>query len=149
MWLKLYLRYELQEPMLLARHGYKTPFDALQDKTRSILTQIVAYLDYSSMARSRNVAPDAITGLSGDGGPSDDPHEETGAVFVHAVRTQATDELKVAAAEYGIKLEDLAIIDRRFKGDIAAKMNELTTRALEAQVESANLARENQASCNV
>jgi len=121
--------------MLLARHGYPTPFDALQDKTRSILTQIVAHLDYSMMARTRTAAP--------EGGVAPDEDQDVGAVFVSAVRTQATDELKIAAAEYGIKLEDLAIIDRKFRGEIAAKLDSLTTRALEAQVESANLDREN------
>lgn len=45
--LRMYLRYELQRPLELARHGYRTPFDSLQDKTRSILTQILAHLDYS------------------------------------------------------------------------------------------------------
>lgn len=131
-WLRLYLRYELQHPLQLARHGYPTPFDALQDKARSILTQIVAHLDYSTMARTRNAAPDLHDG-----------EDDAGAVFVSAVRTQAIDELKVIAREYGIKLEDLAIIDRKFKGEIAAKLDLLTTRALEAQVESANLDREN------
>lgn len=132
-WLRLYLRYELQQPLQLARHGYPTPFDALQDKARSILTQIVAHLDYSTMARTRNAAPELHEGEDGD----------AGAVFVSAVRTQAIDDLKVVAREYGIKLEDLAIIDRKFKGEIAAKLDSLTTRALEAQVESANLDREN------
>jgi regulator of protease activity HflC (stomatin/prohibitin superfamily) len=131
-WLRLYLRYELQQPLQLAKHGYPTPFDALQDKARSILTQIVAHLDYSTMARTRNAAPEFHDG-----------EDDAGAVFVSAVRTQAIDELKVIAREYGIKLEDLAIIDRKFKGEIAAKLDSLTTRALEAQVESANLDREN------
>jgi hypothetical protein len=30
------------------------------------------------------------------------------------------DELKIAAAEYGIKLEDLAVVDRRFKGEVVS-----------------------------
>ncbi|GMK59045.1 hypothetical protein CspeluHIS016_0700600 [Cutaneotrichosporon spelunceum] len=132
-WLRLYLRYQLLHPLQLAQHGYPTPFDALQDKARSILTQIVAHLDYSTMARTRNAAPDVHDSDGGD---------DVGAVFVTAVRTQAIDELKVVATEYGIKLEDLAIIDRKFKGEIAAKLDKLTTRALEAQVESANLQRE-------
>ena len=53
------------------------------------------------MARSRNAAPDTVTQ------PDDD---DVNSVFVSAVRTQATDELKVVAAEYGILLHDLAII---------------------------------------
>jgi hypothetical protein len=110
-WLKLYLRYQLQRPLQLARHGYPTPFDALQDKTRSILTQIIAHLDYATMARTRNAGPDGITA-------NDEHDDDVGAVFVSAVRTQAIDELKVAAAEYGIALSDLAIVDRRFKGHI-------------------------------
>ena len=36
-----------------------------------------------------------------------------------------------------------AVIDRQFKGDIAATMEKLTTRALQAQVEAANVDREN------
>lgn len=56
------------------------------------------------MARSRNAAPDVMS----DAHP--DEQEDVSSVFVSAVRTQATDELKVVAAEYGIKLEDLAII---------------------------------------
>lgn len=38
---------------------------------------------------------------------------------------------------------DIAVIDRQFKGDIAATMEKLTTRALQAQVEAANVDREN------
>jgi hypothetical protein len=37
----------------------------------------------------------------------------------------------------------VAVIDRQFKGDIAATMDKLTTRALQAQVEAANVDREN------
>ena len=37
----------------------------------------------------------------------------------------------------------IAIVDRKFKGEIARVMDHLTTRALEAQVESTNLDREN------
>lgn len=124
----MYLRYELQRPLELARHGYRTPFDALQDKVRSILTQILAHLgkriqildlqflpnffcfhanpqDYSSMARSRNFATDAINDPS-----HQHDADDVGTVFVTAVRTQATDELRIVAADYGIKIEDLAII---------------------------------------
>lgn len=43
-YLKVYLRYQLEKPLLLAIHGYATVFDALQDKVRSILTQILAHL---------------------------------------------------------------------------------------------------------
>jgi len=97
----MFLRFQLITPLALARHGYETPFDALQDKTRSILTQVLAHLDYSAMARSRNAAPDALV---------DSQHDDDGNnIFVSAVRTQAIDELKVVAAEYGIRLEDLAV----------------------------------------
>jgi hypothetical protein len=112
-WLRIYLRYQLQRPILLACHGYDTPFDALQDKTRSILTQIIAHLDYSTMARTRNAAPEDVA-------PNDHENDDVGAVFVTAVRSQAMDELKIAAAEYGIKLEDLAVVDRRFKGEVVS-----------------------------
>jgi hypothetical protein len=87
------------------------------------------------MAKSRNVG----SGLS-------DPNEEADdvqAAFVDAVRNQATDDLAAVAVEYGILLKDLAIVDRKFKGEIARVMDHLTTRALEAQVESSNLDREN------
>jgi hypothetical protein len=103
----MFLRYQLISPLSLARHGYETPFDALQDKTRSILTQVLAHLDYSAMARSRNAAPDAIV---------DSQHDDDGSnIFVSAVRTQAIDELKVAAAIYGIQLEDLAYVSILFR----------------------------------
>jgi hypothetical protein len=87
------------------------------------------------MAKSRNIS----TNLN-------DPTEEQDvaqAAFVDAVRTQATDDLAAVAVEYGILLKDLAIVDRKFKGEIAQVMDHLTTRALEAQVESTNLDREN------
>ncbi|KAJ7063072.1 band 7 domain-containing protein [Mycena amicta] len=48
--LRLYLKWQLVEPLKLTTHGYNTPYDALKDKTQSILTQIVSHLDYSSMA---------------------------------------------------------------------------------------------------
>lgn len=44
-----YITRQLTEPLKLTTHGYNTPYDALRDKTQSILTQIVAHLDYSAM----------------------------------------------------------------------------------------------------
>ncbi|KAF8969857.1 hypothetical protein BDZ97DRAFT_2055545 [Flammula alnicola] len=108
--LTIYLKWQLTEPLKLTTHGYNTPYDALRDKTQSILTQIVAHLDYSSMVKQR---------------------------------TRAMDDMHEAALEYGIILKDLAVIDRQFKGEIAATMDKLTTRALQAQVEAANVDREN------
>lgn len=63
--------------------------------------------------------------------------------FLDALRSRAMDDLHNAALEYGIVLKDLAVIDRQFKGDIAQTMDKLTTRALQAQVEAANVDREN------
>ncbi|GJE85462.1 band 7 domain-containing protein [Phanerochaete sordida] len=129
--LTIYLKWQLIEPLKLATHGYNTPYDALRDKTQSILTQIVAHLDYSSMVKQRSLGPD----LDDDTDPS--------SVFLDALRTRAMDDLHAAALEYGIVVKDLAVIDRQFKGEIAATMDKLTTRALQAQVEAANVDREN------
>jgi hypothetical protein len=87
------------------------------------------------MAKSRNVGSSIAEPSEGE--------EDVQAAFVDAVRTQATDDLAAVAVEYGILLKDLAIVDRKFKGEIARVMDHLTTRALEAQVESSNLDREN------
>ncbi|KAI0039562.1 band 7 domain-containing protein [Auriscalpium vulgare] len=130
--LTLYLKWQLTEPLKLATHGYQTPYDALRDKTQSILTQIVAHLDYSSMVKARSIGPDNME--EGADGSSQ---------FLDALRTRAMDDLHVAALEYGIVLKDLAVIDRQFKGEIASTMDHLTKRALQAQVEAANVDREN------
>ncbi|KZV74315.1 band 7 domain-containing protein [Peniophora sp. CONT] len=132
--LTLYLKWQLTEPLKLATHGYETPYDALRDKTQSILTQIVAHLEYSSMVKQRSMAPEMQ-----DEKERDDPSSQ----FLDSLRTRAMDDLHTAALEYGIVLKDLAVIDRQFKGDIAATMEKLTTRALQAQVEAANVDREN------
>jgi len=130
--LTIYLKWQLNEPLKLTTHGYNTPYDALRDKTQSILTQIVAHLDYSAMVKQRSLGPDNME----DGA---DPSS----AFLDALRTRAMDEMHMAALEYGIVLKDLAVIDRQFKGEIAATMDKLTTRALQAQVEAANVDREN------
>ncbi|TFK72550.1 hypothetical protein BDN72DRAFT_763040 [Pluteus cervinus] len=130
--LTIYLKWQLTEPLKLATHGYNTPYDALRDKTQSILTQIMAHLDYSSMVKQRSLGPDNME----DG---NDPSS----AFLDALRTRAMDEMHEAALEYGIILKDLAVIDRQFKGEIASTMDKLTTRALQAQVEAANVDREN------
>jgi len=130
--LTIYLKWQLTEPLKLTTHGYQTPYDALRDKTQSILTQIVAHLDYSAMVKQRSFAPG---GMEENQGPS--------SAFLDALRTQAMDEMHVAALEYGIILKDLAVMDRQFKGEIAATMDKLTARALQAQVEAANVDREN------
>ena len=72
-----------------------------------------------------------------------DDNTDSNSAFLDALRTRALDELVEASTEYGIVLKDLAVIDRQFKGDIAATMDKLTTRALQAQVEAANVDREN------
>jgi regulator of protease activity HflC (stomatin/prohibitin superfamily) len=130
--LKIYLKWQLLEPLKLATHGYDTPYAALRDKAQSILTQIVAHLDYSSMVKQRSFGPDQM-----------DDGSDGSSAFLDALRTRAMDDLLLAAQEYGIVLKDLAVIDRQFKGDIAATMDKLTTRALQAQVEAANVDREN------
>ncbi|KAI0030300.1 hypothetical protein K488DRAFT_54541 [Vararia minispora EC-137] len=132
--LTLYLKWQLTEPLKLATHGYETPYDALRDKTQSILTQIVSHLDYSSMIKQRTIGPDHVEDTS-EHAPS--------SLFLDSLRSSAMDDLHVAALEYGIILKDLAVIDRQFKGEIANTMDKLTTRALQAQVEAANVDREN------
>jgi regulator of protease activity HflC (stomatin/prohibitin superfamily) len=131
--LTIYLKWQLMEPLKLTTHGYNTPYDALRDKTQSVLTQIVSHLDYSSMVKQRSLGPDNF----------DEGNNEASAAFLDALRTRAMDDLYEAAKEYGIALKDLAVIDRQFKGDIARTMDNLTTRALQAQVEAANVDREN------
>ncbi|KAH8105723.1 band 7 domain-containing protein [Phellopilus nigrolimitatus] len=136
--LTIYLKWQLIEPMKLATHGYSTPYDALRqvtDKAQSVLTQIVAHLDYASMVKQRSLGPDNM-----DSGGDD---ASSSSAFIDALRTRAMDDLHLAALEYGIVLKDLAVIDRQFKGEIAATMDKLTTRALQAQVEAANVDREN------
>ncbi|KAH0830485.1 hypothetical protein J3R83DRAFT_1935 [Lanmaoa asiatica] len=142
--LRIYLKW-----VELTTHGYSTPYDALRDKTQSILTQIVAHLDYSSMVKQRSLGPDNL-----------DDGTDPSSAFLDALRTRAMDEMHEAALEYGIVLKDLggflnffvietltesstAVIDRQFKGEIASTMDKLTTRALQAQVEAANVDREN------
>ena len=100
---------------MLATHGYHTPYDALRDKTQSILTQIVAHrkfpvsrmrfgltgpllVDYSSMVKQRSLGPDNLD----DGSDAFSP-------FLDALRTRALDDLLEAALEYGINLKDLGM----------------------------------------
>ncbi|KAI0918484.1 hypothetical protein AcW1_009637 [Taiwanofungus camphoratus] len=130
--LTIYLKWQLTEPLKLTTHGYNTPYDALRDKAQSILTQIMAHLDYSAMVKQRSLGPDNL-----------DDGSDANSAFLDALRTRAMDDLCLAATEYGIVLKDLAVIDRQFKGDIAATMEKLTARALQAQVEAANVEREN------
>jgi len=130
--LTIYLKWQLFEPLKLTTHGYETPYEALRDKTQSVLTQIVSHLDYSSMVKQRSLGPDNL-----------DDGSEPSAAFLDALRTRAMDDLYEAAKEYGILLKDLAVIDRQFKGEIARTMDGLTARALQAQVEAANVDREN------
>ncbi|KAM0751840.1 hypothetical protein T439DRAFT_300836 [Meredithblackwellia eburnea MCA 4105] len=140
--LRVYLRWQLHEPLKLCFHGYSTPYDALRDKTLSVLTQIVSHLEYASMVRQRSFKPgDDVDG--GAAAAAADGAESASALFLDSLRTRAMDELHEAAMEYGIELRDLAVIDRKFKGEIAKQMDSLVTRALQAQVEASNIDREN------
>ncbi|KAH9040203.1 hypothetical protein EDB85DRAFT_2140820 [Lactarius pseudohatsudake] len=109
--LTLCLKWQLEELLKLATHRYETPYDALWDKTQSILTQIVAHHTHTSFSLD-------------------------GQTFLDALQTHTTDNLHTAALEYGIILKDLTVIDREFKGEIASTMAKLTKRALQAQVEA-------------
>ncbi|KAH9033281.1 hypothetical protein EDB85DRAFT_2145092 [Lactarius pseudohatsudake] len=108
--------WQLEELLKLATHRYETPYDALWDKTQSILTQIVAHHTHTSFSLQLD-----------------------GQTFLDALQTHTTDNLHTAALEYGIILKDLTVIDREFKGEIASTMAKLTKRALQAQ----NIDREN------
>ncbi|KAG8935796.1 hypothetical protein FRC03_005245 [Tulasnella sp. 419] len=131
--LTIYLKWQLMEPLKLTTHGYDTPYEALRDKAQSILTQIMSHLDYSSMVKQRSIDPNDTV----------DDGSDPSSAFLDALRSRAMDDLHSAALEYGIVLKDLAVIDRQFKGEIASTMDKLTTRALQAQVEAANVDREN------
>lgn len=126
--LTLYLKWQLEEPLKLATHGYETPYDALRDKTQSILTQIVAHrtrslhqarrkfdelcaVDYSSMVKQRSIGGDGLD------------EAESSSQFLDALRTHAMDDLHTAALEYGIILKDLAVIDRQFKGKALLRLS--------------------------
>ncbi|KAH9956128.1 hypothetical protein BGW80DRAFT_1234594 [Lactifluus volemus] len=126
--LKLYFKWRLDEPLKLATHGYETPYDALQDKTQSILTLFFAHLDYGSMVEQRSLV-----------GSDNMENAEGSSQFLDALRTHAMDDLHAAALEYGITLKTLAVID---KGEIAGTTDKLTKRALQAQVEAANVNRD-------
>ncbi|KAK4056404.1 hypothetical protein OIO90_002547 [Microbotryomycetes sp. JL221] len=133
--LRMYLRWQLINPLALCHHGYSTPYEALQDKTLSVLTQLVSHLEYASLVKQRAFA----TGDDASAGPS--PNDNT--AFLDALRSRAMDELHAAALEYGISLKEVAVLDRQFKGEIAKQMDILTTRSLQAQVEASNVDREN------
>lgn len=128
----IFLKWQLLEPLKLTTHGYSTAYEALRDKTQSILTQVVSHLDYSAMIKQRQIGAELI-----------DDKSDPNAAFLDALRTRAMDDLTEAAVEYGILLKDLSVIDRQFKGEIAATMDKLTTRSLQAQVEAVNVDREN------
>ncbi|KAH9911645.1 hypothetical protein B0H21DRAFT_782413 [Amylocystis lapponica] len=127
--LTIYLKWQLVEPLKLTTHGYNTPYDALRYEFADVRLFAV---DYSAMVKQRSCGPDNM-----------DDCTDTSSAFLDALRTRAMDDLHLAALEYGIVMKDLAVIDRQFKGDIAATMEKLTTRALQAQVEAANVDREN------
>lgn len=109
--LRVYLRWQLMDPLKLCAHGYKTPYDALKDKALSVLTQIVAHraflphvlsdctcanlmisfaVEYASMIKQRTFSP-------GDDA-SDGPDDKSSA-FLDALRTRAMDELHESARE--------------------------------------------------
>lgn len=94
---------QLTEPLKLTTHGYNTPYDALRDKTQSILTQIVAHLDYSAMVKQRSLGPDNME----DG-------TDPSSAFLDALRTRAMDDMHEAALEYGIVLKDLGRLSSTF-----------------------------------
>ncbi|KAG0691525.1 hypothetical protein DFH29DRAFT_1018849, partial [Suillus ampliporus] len=99
--LRVYFKWQLMEPLKLTTHGHHTPYDALRDKTQSILTQIVAHLDYSSMVKQRSLGPDNL-----------DDGTDPSSAFLDALRTRAMDEMHEAALEYGIILKDLGSVTR-------------------------------------
>ena len=125
--LTIYLKWQLVEPLKLTTHGYKTPYEALRDKTQLVLIQIVSHLNYSSMVKQRSLGPNNLDG------------SEASAAFLDDLRTRAVNHLCEAVKEYGIDLKDLAVIDHRSKGEIARTMDAFAARALQAQAEAVNL----------
>ncbi|GAA6013043.1 hypothetical protein JCM10207_006150 [Rhodosporidiobolus poonsookiae] len=131
--LKLYIRWTLFDPLKLCREGYENPYSALKDKCLSCLTQVVSHLEYSAMVKQRGLEATDIV----------EQQDEQSGAFLDALRNRAMDELHEIAKSYGIELKDLAVIDRQFKGETARTLDSLTVRALQAQVEAANIDREN------
>ncbi|CAD6889538.1 unnamed protein product [Tilletia controversa] len=131
---KLYLKWVLKTPLSLANTNYATPFDALNDQVQSILVNVMSHLAYAQMVRQRTLSTEPQS--ASDGGKDE--------AFLDALRTRCMDDLSVAAKGYGIELRDLAVVDRRFLGSVAANIEKLTLRAMEIQVDSTNVERENQ-----
>ncbi|GAA6039160.1 hypothetical protein JCM8097_000441 [Rhodosporidiobolus ruineniae] len=130
--LKVYVRWVLLDPLKLCRAGYEDAYSALKDKTLSCLTQVVSHLDYTALIKQRGFDSGEMV-----------ENGDNSAAFLDALRNNAMDDLRAMAAAYGIELRDLAVIDRQFKGETARTLDSLTVRALQAQVEAANIDREN------
>ncbi|KAE8221572.1 hypothetical protein CF319_g5091 [Tilletia indica] len=131
---KLYLKWVLKTPLSLASTNYQTPFDALNDQVQSILVNVMSHLAYAQMVRQRTLSTE----------PQAQSEANKDEAFLDALRTRCMDDLSVAAKGYGIELRDLAVVDRRFLGSVAANIEKLTMRAMEIQVDSTNVERENQ-----
>ncbi|KAK0524542.1 hypothetical protein OC835_005885 [Tilletia horrida] len=128
---KLYLKWKLHTPLLLAATNYESPYEALSDQVQSILVNVMSHLAYAQMAKQRTLGAEMSTGGEDE-------------AFLDALRTRCLDDLSVAAKSYGIELRDLAVVDRRFLGSVAANIEKLTMRAMEIQVDATNVDRENQ-----
>ena len=92
-------------------------------------------VEYASLVKQRAFA----TGDDASAGPI--PNDNT--AFLDTLRSQAMDELHLAALTYGISLKEVAVLDRTFKGKVAETLDSLVTRSLQAQVEASNVDREN------
>jgi len=51
------LKWPLADPLKLVTSGYNTPFDPLQDKTQSILTEVVSHFDWPPTAKQGSLGP--------------------------------------------------------------------------------------------
>ncbi|KAI9364373.1 hypothetical protein DFJ73DRAFT_809060 [Zopfochytrium polystomum] len=126
--LRVNLRYQIQDPLLLTAH-YDGPLQALSNPAQSAVNSVVSRLSYQQFMRAKSI-----------GGDVPDHHLET---WLESFKTECLRDLREQAVTYGIIVHSFDVLDRELEGALGRDLELQSEQVLRNQMQATQIGLQN------
>ncbi|KAI9325012.1 hypothetical protein DFJ73DRAFT_767876 [Zopfochytrium polystomum] len=126
--LRVNLRYQIQDPLLLTAH-YDDPLQALSNPAQSAVNSVVSRLSYQQFMRAKSI-----------GGDVPDHHVET---WLESFKTECLRDLREQAVTYGIIVHSFDVLDRELEGALGRDLELQSEQVLRNQMQATQIGLQN------
>ncbi|KAI9358922.1 hypothetical protein DFJ73DRAFT_757813 [Zopfochytrium polystomum] len=124
--LRVNLRYQIQDPLLLTAH-YDDPLQALSNPAQSAVNSVISRLSYQQFIRAKSI-----------GGDVPDHHVET---WLESFKTECVRDLREQAVTYGIIVHSFDVLDREL--DLGRDLDLQSEQVLRNQMQATEIGLQN------